>query len=123
MSGGAGDLGAQAREIAGVKVLGAAVELGDANALRELADSLRDKLAPSVVLLGTATKDGKVVLICTVSKELVGRFQAGRLVKEAAAIVGGGGGGRPDFAQAGGSDPSRLAEAVAKVYELVAAAG
>ncbi len=123
MSGGAGDLGAQAREIAGAKVLGAAVELGDANALRELADSLRDKLAPSVVLLGTTTKDGKVALICTVSKELVGRFQAGRIVKEAAAIVGGGGGGRPDFAQAGGSDPSRLAEAVAKVYELVAAAG
>jgi alanyl-tRNA synthetase len=123
MSGGAGDLGAQAQEIAGAKVLGAAVDLGDANALRELADSLRDRLAPSVVLLGTATKDGKVALICTVSKELVGRFQAGRIVKEAAAVVGGGGGGRPDFAQAGGSDPSRLAEAVAKVYELVAAAG
>ena len=123
VSGGAGDLSAGAKEIGGVKVLGAVVDLGDANALRELADSLRDKLAPSVVLLGTATKDGKVVLICTVSKELVGRFQAGKLVKDAAAIVGGGGGGRADFAQAGGTDPSKLEEAVAQVYVSVGAAG
>jgi alanyl-tRNA synthetase len=123
VSGGAGDLSAGAKQIGGVNVLGAVVDLGDANALRELADSLRDKLAPSVVMLGTATKDGKVVLICTVSKDLVARFQAGKLVKDAAALVGGGGGGRPDFAQAGGSDPSKLAEAVAKVYESVAAAG
>jgi len=123
VSGGSGDLSANAKEISGVKVLGAVVDLGDANALRELADTLRDKLAPSVIMLGTATKDGKVVLICTVSKELIGRFQAGKLVKDAAALVGGGGGGRPDFAQAGGSDPSKLEEAVAKVYESVAAVG
>jgi alanyl-tRNA synthetase len=121
MSGGAGDLGADARDIGGVRVLGATVDLGDAGALRELADKLRDKLAPSVVVLGSATKDGKALLVATVSKDLVGRFQAGRIVKEVAAVVGGGGGGRPDFAQAGGTDPSRLGEAVAKVYELVAA--
>jgi alanyl-tRNA synthetase len=53
-----------------------------------------------------------------VSKELVSRFRAGDIVKDAAAIVGGGGGGRPDFAQAGGNDASKLGEAVARVYVL-----
>jgi alanyl-tRNA synthetase len=115
-SGGASDLTGGAREQAGVKVLGTTVDLGDAKALRELADQLRDKLAPAVILLGSATKDGKAILACSVSKD---RYKAGDIVREAAAIVGGGGGGRPDFAQAGGSDPSKLGEAVARVYALV----
>ena len=119
MQGGTGDLTKDAKEQAGVKVLGALVDIGDPKALRELADQLRDKLAPAVILLGTATKDGRALLACSVSKEAIDRFKAGDIVKDAAAIVGGGGGGRPDFAQAGGSDPSKLAEAVARVYELV----
>ncbi|UJR79557.1 alanine--tRNA ligase [Sandaracinus amylolyticus] len=121
VSGGAGggDLTAQAREQAGVKVLGATVDLGDAKALRELADQLRDKLAPAVVLLGSATKDGKAILACSVSKDVTSRFKAGDIVKDAAAVVGGGGGGRPDFAQAGGTDPSKLGDAVQRVYALV----
>jgi alanyl-tRNA synthetase len=98
------------------------VEIGDAGTLREMADQLRDKLAPAVVLLGARSKDGKkALLVCSVSKGLTDRFRAGDIVKAAAAIVGGNGGGRPDFAQAGGPDPSRLNEAVMKVYKLVGA--
>jgi alanyl-tRNA synthetase len=104
-------------------VLGATVEIGDPGALREMADQLRDKLAPAVVLLGSPSKDGKkALLVCSVSKALTDRFRAGSIVKAAASIVGGSGGGRADFAQAGGPDPSRLNEAVNKVYEIVGAA-
>jgi alanyl-tRNA synthetase len=118
-SGGGTDITKDAKEQAGVKVLGAIVEGGDGKALRELAEQLRDKLQPAVILLGTPTKDGRALLACSVSKDAMDRFKAGDIVKDAAAIVGGGGGGRPDFAQAGGNDPSKLAEAVARVYELV----
>jgi alanyl-tRNA synthetase len=97
--------------------------MGDAGALREMADQLRDKLAPAVILLGSPSKDGtKAMLVCSGSKALTDRFRAGDIVKAAASVVGGSGGGRPDFAQAGGPDPSKLGEAVTKVYELVGAA-
>lgn len=122
VSGGAGDLTEGVRKVGDISVLGAAVDVGDAGSLREMADQLRDKLAPAVIALGTATPDGKVVLICAVSKELTKQHKAGAIVKAMAAVVGGGGGGRPDFAQAGGSDPSKLQDAVAKVHELVAGA-
>ncbi len=123
MSGDSADLSADAREVKGARVLGAVVELGDAGALREMADQLRDKLAPAVILLGSPSKDGKkALLVCSVSKELTKRFRAGDIVKAAASVVGGNGGGRPDFAQAGGPDASKLAEAVAEVYELTGAA-
>ena len=122
ISGGSGDLTADAREIDGVKVLGALVDVGDPGALRELADQLRDKLAPAVVALGSPGKGGKALLVCTVSSDLTKRFQAGKLIKELASVVGGGGGGRPDFAQAGGNDPSKLGAAVERVYELVSGA-
>ena len=119
LSGSSTDITANLKEQAGIKVLGAVVDIGDGKALRELADQLKDKHAPAVILLGTATKDGRALLACSVSKEVVERFKAGDIVKDAAAVVGGGGGGRPDFAQAGGNDPSKLEEAVARVYALV----
>jgi alanyl-tRNA synthetase len=120
MAGGKVDLAADAREIDGARVLGATVEIGEAKALREMADKLRDQLAPAVILLGSPTQDGKKgLLVCSVSKELTKRFAAGDIVREAAAVIGGSGGGRPDFAQAGGPDASRLADAVKKLYELV----
>jgi alanyl-tRNA synthetase len=119
MSGGSTDLTAQARDIGGVKVLGAVVDMPDQDALRQYAEKLQDKLKPAVVLLGAQAQKGKVSLVCTVSKDLTKRFQAGAIVKQCAAIVGGSGGGRPDFAQAGGTEGDKLAEAVAKVYELV----
>jgi alanyl-tRNA synthetase len=118
LQGGTKDLTADAQPRDGHKVLGAVVDIGDGKALRELADQLRDKLSPAVILLGTATGDGRALLACSVSKELTGRFKAGDIVRDAAAIVGGSGGGRPDFAQAGGNDASKLGEAVARVYAL-----
>ena len=122
MSGDSADLSENAREVDGAKVLGATVELGDAASLRDMADQLRDKLAPAVILLGSPSKDGKkALLVCSVSKELIGRFRAGDIVRAAAGIVGGKGGGRPDFAQAGGPDPSKLGDAVNQVYEFVGA--
>ncbi|HEX2675140.1 MAG TPA: alanine--tRNA ligase [Polyangiales bacterium] len=119
VSGGSRDLAAGAKKIGDATVLGTVVDVADGGALRELADSLRDKLAPSVVVLGAKAAEDKVLLVCTVSKELTARFKAGVLIKEVAAMVGGSGGGRPDFAQAGGTDPSKLESAVAKVYDLV----
>ncbi|MBX3249142.1 MAG: alanine--tRNA ligase [Myxococcales bacterium] len=117
--GGAKDLTAEARERDGVRFLAVAVPSVDGKALREMADQLRDKLSPAVVMLGTAGADGKVALVCSVSKEVTDRFRAGDLVKRAAAVVGGSGGGRPDFAQAGGSDATKLGDAVASFYEGV----
>jgi alanyl-tRNA synthetase len=122
VSGGAGDLTASARKVGDLTVLGTTVDVADPGALRELADKLRDRLAPAVIVLGAKASDDKVVLVCTVSKELTARFKAGALIKEIAAIAGGSGGGRPDFAQAGGTQPDKLDAAVAKVYELVTGA-
>jgi alanyl-tRNA synthetase len=115
-----GDLASQARDVNGVKVLAVRVE-GDGNALRELADKLRDKLARGVVALGSV-EDGKAVLLVAVTKDLVGKVKAGDLVKEAAKLVGGKGGGKPDLAQAGGPDPAGIDKALARVEELVRAA-
>jgi alanyl-tRNA synthetase len=67
--------------------------------------------------------DGKVNLVASVSKDLTGRFQAGKLVQEVAKAVGGGGGGRPDLAQAGGKDAAKLDEALGLVYDYVGRAG
>jgi alanyl-tRNA synthetase len=112
-----GDLAGQARDVNGVKVLAARVD-GDGNALRDLADKLRDKLGKGVVALGSE-QDGKAVLLVAVTKDLTNRVKAGDLVREAAKLVGGKGGGKPDLAQAGGPNPGGLEEALARVEELV----
>ncbi|HET8734797.1 MAG TPA: alanine--tRNA ligase, partial [Anaeromyxobacteraceae bacterium] len=111
-----GDLAAQARQVGAAKVLCTQVT-GDAKALRELADKLRDKLGTGVVALG-AEVDGKAVLLVAVTKDLTGKVKAGDLVREAAALVGGKGGGKPDLAQAGGPDPAGLGAALEKVQAL-----
>ncbi len=113
-----GDLVAHARTVDGIRVLATRVDDLDDKALRELADRLKEKLAPSVIALGTAS-GGKVTLVAAVSKDLVKRYHAGNLLKQIAPLVGGGGGGRPDFAQAGGKDPSRLDDALAEVYKII----
>jgi alanyl-tRNA synthetase len=89
------------------------------NAMRQLADQLRDKLKSGVVALGAATDDGKVSLLAVVTKDLTGKIKAGELVKVMAAEVGGTGGGRPEMAQAGGKDPAKLDAALEKVFGLV----
>ncbi|MCS6798969.1 MAG: alanine--tRNA ligase [Myxococcota bacterium] len=113
------DLEQRVRSVDGLRVLGAVVEAGEPHALREMVDRLRERLAPAVVLLGTRTADGRALLACGVSKGATSRIAAGDLVRRAAAHVGGGGGGRPDFAQAGGQDPSGLDRAVAVAYEML----
>jgi alanyl-tRNA synthetase len=87
-------------------------------ALRSLSDSLRDRLKRGVVVLA-GDSDGKVHLLVSVTKDLADRVSAGQLVKELAPIIGGGGGGRADFAEAGGKDPSRVDEMLAKARETV----
>jgi alanyl-tRNA synthetase len=88
--------------------------------LREQCDVLKRKLGSGVIVLGSAS-GGKAALVVGVTKDLTGRVQAGDLVKDVAAIVGGGGGGRPDLAQAGGKQPEKLDEALAKAPEIVGA--
>jgi alanyl-tRNA synthetase len=97
----------EAREVKGVKVLGRRVAGLEKTALRGLSDSLRDRLGSGIVVIASEN-DGKVALVVSVTKDLTSRIQAGRIVKEIAPIVGGGGGGRPDFAEAGGKDPSKI---------------
>lgn len=112
------DLASHVRRTNGVNVIASRVEGVDQKALREMADTLRDKHHPAVVVLG-ATHGAKVSLLAAVSKDLVQQYHAGKIIKAIAPLVGGGGGGRPDFAQAGGKDPTRLDEALQKVYELI----
>jgi alanyl-tRNA synthetase len=87
--------------------------------LRDTLDKLKDKLGSAVILLA-AVNDDRVNLIAGVTKDLTDRCKAGDLVKLAAGKVGGKGGGRPDMAQAGGSDPSGVPEAVSLVEGWVA---
>jgi alanyl-tRNA synthetase len=105
----------RARDVGGVKVLGVRTPVADRGALRELAENLRDRLGDSIVLVGSEA-EGKAQLVLTVSKSLTNRFRAGDLIRPIAEIVGGSGGGRPDMAQAGGTDPGRLDEAIEAVY-------
>jgi alanyl-tRNA synthetase len=99
--------GDEAQEIDGVKLITRRVTGLEKAALRALSDTLRDRLGSGIVVIASEN-DGKVALVVGVSKDLTARVKAGALVKELAPIVGGGGGGRPDFAEAGGKDPSRI---------------
>ena len=98
--------------VEGIKLLTRRVSGLEKGALRALSDTLRDRLGSGVVVIASE-HEGKVSLVVSVSKDLTSRVRAGSLVKELAPIVGGGGGGRPDFAEAGGKDPSRIEELLA----------
>ena len=109
----------QVVEVKGVKVLASVVDGVDMNGLRDLGDQLKEKLGEGVVVLASA-KDGKVSLLAMATQGAMDKgAHAGNLIKAAAAIVGGGGGGRPNMAQAGGKNPDKIPEAIAKVAELV----
>lgn len=107
------------KSIAGVSVHVQRTDGLDANAMRALADQLRDKMKSGVIALGAVMDEGKVSLLVVVTKDLIGRVKAGDLIKPMAAEVGGTGGGRPEMAQAGGKDASRLDAALEKVFSLV----
>ncbi len=106
------------KSINGVKVLTKKVGVDNPAALRDIADKFRDKIKSGIVTLG-ALDGSKVLLIVVVTKDLTNRFHAGEIVKQVASVVGGGGGGRPDMAQAGGTKPEKLDQALEKVYEVV----
>jgi len=117
----------QAQELAqrkvtvnGVNVVAAAVQAPDMEALRTVADEVKAAIGSGIVLLGTVV-NGKVQLVAMVTPDLVKQgYHAGNIVKEAARRCGGGGGGRPDMAQAGGKDASKLQEALKAAEDAVA---
>ncbi len=107
-----------AREIGGVRVVARRVTSLDANGMRQLADSLSQKIRSGVVVLGQSN-DGKASLIARVTDDLTKRLNAGQIVREISALVGGRGGGRADMATGGGNDPERLDQALEASYETV----
>ena len=116
------DLAGQARNVSGngtaVRVVSARVSGADRESMRQLVDALRQKLGSAVVVLGSAD-DGKVSLISGVTKDLIPRLHAGKIIQSVAKQVGGSGGGRPDLAEAGGKDTNGLDKAIGGVYDLV----
>jgi alanyl-tRNA synthetase len=117
-AGAADDILKNVKDIKGVKVVSALMDL-DAEGLRNLGDKLRDKLGKSIVVLGS-TKDSKVIFIVMASKDAIATgAHAGNIVKAIAKLAGGGGGGRPDMAQAGGKDSSKAREALDAAYGII----
>ncbi len=112
------DLLEQVRDVKGVKVLAAEVSGFDRDTLRQMVDSLRQKLGSGVVVLASAD-DGKVALITGVTKDLNPKVHAGKIVQELAKMVGGSGGGRPDLAEAGGKDTSAIKSTIGQVHSLL----
>jgi alanyl-tRNA synthetase len=115
-----GDLLGQAKTVNGRKIIATEIEGADQKRLLELADQLRERMGSGVVILASR-QDGQVRLLAAVTKDLAGQVHAGKLVGQIAPIVSGKGGGRPELAQAGGSDPSKIGEALARAVELVSA--
>jgi alanyl-tRNA synthetase len=115
------ELVAGARQVGGVAVVVARLDGLDPEGLRTVADSVRERLGSGVVCLGSVA-DGKVSLVGAVTKDLIKRVHAGKLVQHVAKAVDGGGGGRPDLAQAGGKNPAALDGALTSVYDWVATA-
>ena len=112
------ELLAQQQTVGGNKTLIAQIDGVDGKQLREIADQLKDKLGSGIVVLASAS-DGNASLVASVSKDLTKKFHAGNIIKELAGMVGGGGGGRPDFAQAGGKEPEKIAAALKRAEEIV----
>jgi len=118
VTGQATDHSTAVEEVDGIKVLATRMDGADAKTLRDAVDRFKDKLQSGVVVLGSV-EDGKVRLAAGVTRNNTDRIRAGDLIKPVAEQVGGKGGGRPDFAQAGGNDASRLDQALASVADWV----
>ncbi|MDT0603686.1 alanine--tRNA ligase [Thalassotalea castellviae] len=113
------DLINQVIEINGVKALIAELDGVASKDLRGMLDELKVKIGSGIIMLATSN-DGKVGLIAGVTKDLTGKVKAGELVNMVAQQVGGKGGGRPDMAQAGGSKPENISQALASVNAWLA---
>ena len=112
------DLLNQAQEVNGVKLLSTVVEGVSGKDLRDIADKLKDKLGSVVVVLAAVSGD-KISLVAGVTKDLTGKYQAGKILNHVATQVGGKGGGRADMAQGGGTQPENLTKALASVKDLI----
>ncbi len=112
------DLLEQAEEVAGTQLLIAQVDADSPKTLREMNDQFKGRLQSGVIVLGAA-KEGKVFLLVGVTPDLAGRVHAGQVIGQIAREVGGSGGGRPDMAQAGGTRPEKLADALKLARKLV----
>jgi alanyl-tRNA synthetase len=113
-----GDLLSHAIEVQGVKLLAVQVQVEDIKALRDLSDTLKDRIGQGVIALGAAI-GGKANLLVAVTKELSSTIKAGDIIKQIAPLVGGSGGGKPELAQAGGSMPDKIDEALANVSGIL----
>jgi len=108
----------RAREIGGIKVVADTLPEMDRAGLRNLADELKQKIGSGVVVLGSPQED-KVALVVMVTSDICQKIPAGRIIKQIAPLVGGAGGGKPELAEAGGKDSSRLADAIKYSYTVV----
>ena len=115
------DLASGAVDVNGVKVVATTIDGADAGALRSAVDQLKGRLKPAVIMLASVESPAKVILVAGVTADITSRVKAGELVGAIAAQVGGRGGGRPDFAQAGGTNPAALDAALASVRDFVRA--
>ena len=115
------DLTANALDVQGVKIVAAKVDGADSDALRAAVDQLKSRLKSAVIVLASVPEASKVLLVAGVTQDQTTRIKAGELIGVVAQRVGGRGGGRPDFAQAGGSNPAALDAALAEVPSLVRA--
>ena len=113
------ELAGQAIDVNGIKVLAARLDGADAGVLRETMDALKAKLKTAAIVLASVQGD-KVSLIAGVTADSIGKVKAGDLVNFVAQQVGGKGGGKPEMAMAGGTDPTKLAAALAGVKDWVA---
>ena len=111
--------GEEAREVAGVLVLAREASDLNAQALRQLSDTLLAQIKSGVVVLGRRAEDGKASLIVRTSADLVRRVPAGQVIKELAPMIGGRGGGKPDMAEGGGPEAQKLSEALEASYSVV----
>ena len=118
MGGGSASATQDAVDVAGIKLARRKVSDLDKDALRSLADSLKNSIGSGVVVIASAN-DGKVQMVVAVTPDLTARIKAGQIVKEIAPIVGGGGGGRPDFAEAGGKSPDKIDDMLAAAESVV----
>jgi len=108
------------KQVGEAQLLAAEVQAGGMDGLRSIADELKGKLPNAIIVLGSRAGE-KVNFVVAVPQDLVKQgYHAGKLVKEVASVCGGGGGGRPDMAQAGGKDASKMAQALQRAEELVA---
>ncbi len=118
MGGGGSGQTDDAVDVSGVKLVAREVTGVDKDGLRALVDQHRSRIKSGVVVLASPS-DGKVSIVVGVTPDLTKKVPAGQVVKQLAPIVGGGGGGRPDFAEAGGKDPSKIAEMLAAARSVV----